>query len=145
MASVSAVSQQAATMMQERGIDNPQELLAFATPERIIATCQWWDAKRGAGVGVLAKKIREGGMAESKPARAIDEQQEYGEQVVAWLREHFPQWNREDGNRTHTAAIACVIRLHHKHGKHGLSVREHGPEIRAAVREFDALLGESSR
>ncbi len=50
--------------MSEREIDNPRELLNFASPERIIASCRWWDTRRGsgAGPGVLAKRIREGGM-----------------------------------------------------------------------------------
>jgi hypothetical protein len=133
--------------LTERGV-NPElagALVLRLDADAVRRTIAWYDEQQGrVGAGVLVAELRAGGKRPPKQSTA-DEQREYADQVVDWLREHFPQWNRDDGNRTHTAAIACVIRLHHKHGKHGLSVREHGPEIRAAVREFDALLGESSR
>ena len=37
----------------------------------------------------------------------------------------------------HYAAVAAVIRLHHVHGKGSLTVREHGPAIRQAVKASD--------
>jgi hypothetical protein len=47
--------------MRARGIDNAEEHLQYATLEQIRGWCEWWDGKQGAGPGLLAKKIREGG------------------------------------------------------------------------------------
>jgi hypothetical protein len=48
--------------MRARGIDNAEELLQYAPLEAIRATCEWWDSKPGVGAGLLAKKIRQGGV-----------------------------------------------------------------------------------
>jgi hypothetical protein len=47
--------------MLERDIGNPQELLRFATPDAILAACEWYDRQSRVGPGLLAKVIREGG------------------------------------------------------------------------------------
>lgn len=63
--------------MRARGIDNPEELLQYATLEAIRGACQWWDGKPGVGAGLLAKKIREGGIdPEPRPAPgSVEERQ----------------------------------------------------------------------
>lgn len=129
-----AVSQSVA-LMSNRGIDNPQELLAFASPERILAACRWWDTKPGAGAGVLARVIRQGGIepqAASKTSSLLEEQDRYGESIVAWLREKLPDVC--DEGRPHPAAIAAVIRLHGRYGRGSLTPGDHGDQVRLAVK-----------
>jgi hypothetical protein len=129
----------------ERGINPPlaAKLAAGLDGPAIERTIAWYDReseKREITAGVLVAELRRGG----RPATQVSLMQReisYGNEIVAWLRRHFPQWNRETGNRTHPGAIACVIGLHHRHGKGSLSVREHGAEIREAVERFDARHG----
>lgn len=125
--------------MMDRGIVNPDELLQFATPARILAACRWFDGQRSAGPGVLAKTIRSGGVDDSAARRrqsGLEEQKQYGLAVVAWLRRHFPEFNQGDDG-THPAAIVEVIHLHSRHGRGSLTVGEHGEAIRAAVARSD--------
>jgi hypothetical protein len=56
--------------MRARGIDNPEDLLEHADAAAILATCQWWDGRKGVGPGLLAKKIREGGVVAGPAAAA---------------------------------------------------------------------------
>lgn len=77
---------------------------------------------------------RQKGWVHVPSSRELQEREaQYGRDIVAWLRRVFPEWNRDDGNRTHSAAIAEVIRLHWRYGKHDFTKREHGAAIRAAV------------
>jgi hypothetical protein len=48
--------------MRARGIGNPSELLEHAGPAAILATCRWYDTLKGVGPGLLASKIRQGGV-----------------------------------------------------------------------------------
>lgn len=52
--------------MRARGIGNGGELLAFAEPEAILVTCRWWDRQTGVGPGLLASKIRAGGIPDEE-------------------------------------------------------------------------------
>lgn len=77
--------------MRTRGIDNAEELLTFATPDEIVATCAWWDARkaerRDVHAGLLASKIRAGGI---EPG-AVPEPAEDRKQALAdWVHEHYP-------------------------------------------------------
>ena len=123
-----------------RGVSDPEQLLRFASPEAIVGACGWFDSLAGnPGLGVLANAIKAGGKPDwqpPKPRSTLGAQQAYGEKIVERLREHFPQWNKPDGNRTHPAAIAAVIRLHWLYGK-DVAVLEHGGAIRAAVTTWD--------
>lgn len=79
----------------------------------------------------------------------------YGESVRNWLLQKMPDVCKQDpkvvdGHRRcygdaeattlasssepHHAATAAVYRLHQRYGKGSLTVREHGPEIRSAVK-----------
>ena len=135
----------AATALIERGVN--RELAGIAAfwlePPAVKRTIAWYDAeqkRRDVGPGVLVAELRKGGAAAADTS-LLERQVTYGREIVDWLRKHFPQWNRDDGNRTHTAAIACVTRLHHRHGRGELDPREHGAEIRAAVANFEANYG----
>lgn len=131
-----STTDEAVAAMQSRGLNNVDDLLSFATPDRIVGACRWWDGKRGAGTGVLAQAIRRGGMDEPSEQRDLLAEQKYADSIVAWLRQHFPQFDRPVYG-PHPAAVAAVIRLHWLHGKGQLTVQEHGPEIRAAVARWE--------
>jgi hypothetical protein len=49
--------------MEACGLNGVAELLECAEPERIIASCEWWETQRDAGTGLLAQTIRDGGRA----------------------------------------------------------------------------------
>jgi hypothetical protein len=117
--------------LQRRGVQaSLSSLLEFASVDAIERSIEWWDRLPDAAPAVLVGSIRGGGI----PARHTDSVQ-YGEQIVAWLTEYFPELADEHG-RPHPAAVAAVIRLHHRRGKGQLTKREHGPEIRAAVKAW---------
>lgn len=106
-------------------------------PAVILDTCRWYDEQKGrVTTGVLVEELRAGGRTPSKRRSVADGRREYDEQVVAWLREHFPDLDRPVWG-PHPAALAAVFRLHRTCGKGALTVREHGPVIRAAVKAFD--------
>lgn len=130
--------------MRERGITNPEELAGFAEPAAILRACRWFDGRHDAGPGLLAKVVRDGGMRERLSERdsMLEREKRYGLEIVEWLRAEFPEWNKDEGNGTHPAAVAAVIRLHFKHGKGRLTKGEHGAVIRDAVCRFDAMLNE---
>lgn len=123
----------------DRGV-NPKlaaTLAAQVDHATLNRTIDWYDRQNGrVGAGVLVAELKNGGK-QAAPKTPQERDREYGEQIVEWLRKHFPEWNRDHGNRTHSAAIAAVIRLHHQHGTKHLSAREHGPAIRAAVQSFE--------
>lgn len=141
--------------LADRGIIRPEELLAFAAPANILAWCRWWDAQHGVRKELLAERIRSG---ETAPAlkTAAGSQADYGDRVRDWLVSKMPDVCKvnakvvdahrrlygdeladqlEAATSPHPAAIAAVLRLHYRVGR--LTVKEHGAEIRAAVREWD--------
>lgn len=131
--------------LRARGIINPEQFLDAATPEAILDTCRWYDAQNGrVGTGVLVAELRAGGRAgwqpEPRQRDVTAEQRAYADEIVAWLREHFPEVDRPVYG-PHPAAVAAVIRLHWVYGKGRLTVREHGPEICAAVDRWEEAWG----
>jgi hypothetical protein len=77
--------------MRARGIDSPESLLGFADAAAILATCEWWDGLKGVGVGLLVKKIREGGVEpEEAPVSAAERKQQERRARLEELRERFP-------------------------------------------------------
>lgn len=132
-------------LLVERGV-NPgkaQELAAQFDPDRLRAAVAYFDAQRPGtvGPGVLVKAVLEGrSPTRQGPRSVLDEQLEYAASIVTWLRAHFPDLDRPEWG-PHPAAVAAVIRLHGQRLKGRLTVSEHGPEIRRAVREWDAKWG----
>lgn len=61
-ASRSVTADDAISAMMQRGIDDPESLLEYAEPEAIVNACGWWDRKQGAKPGLLAWKIKQGGV-----------------------------------------------------------------------------------
>ena len=142
--------------LQARGVNAAlSSLLVKASLEAIARTIEWWDGLNDAGPGVLVAVIRKGGVLER--VSLLDQQREYGEQIEAWLTKNFPDLCKIDpriiaaerklgdlpladrlaaDTRPHIAARAAVIRLHARHGR-GLTVKQHGPEIRAAAKAYD--------
>jgi hypothetical protein len=60
---VAAVTEQDAIReLQACGVDEPEQLLEHATPDRIVATCQWWRTRSNVTTGLLVSRIRKGGM-----------------------------------------------------------------------------------
>jgi hypothetical protein len=146
--------------LEERGITRPDQLVAASEPITVLAWCRWWDAQHGVSPALLVDRIRSG----DQPPRIItgrtdelDRQARYLADVVGWLVRKMPEVCTADpkvveatrrvygegeanglalDNTPHPAAIAAVIRLHHTAGK--LTVKTHGPDIRTAVRTFDA-------
>ena len=122
--------------MRDRGIDNPDELLSFASAAVILESCEWFDAQKGVGPGVLAKAIREGGRRLRTTRSLLERQAEYGAQICDWLTEHFPEFTQASGT-PHCAAITAVIHLHARDGKGQLTKGKHGSAIRAAVKAWE--------
>ena len=58
--------------LERRGIDNPERVLDLLSPERILATCEWYDRQQGARTGVLVWKIRNGGVEPSAVSSTLD-------------------------------------------------------------------------
>lgn len=50
--------------LRERGLDNPDTFLSSTTPDVVFRTCEWWDAKPDAKPGLLAWKLKAGGITE---------------------------------------------------------------------------------
>ncbi len=122
--------------MVERGIDNPDDLLCFASADAILGACAWWDDRPGSGPGLLATVIRSGGKPGYRTRRqTVAGQHEYADRIMAWIRRHFPDLGTD--HSTHPAAVLAVLYLHDEHGKGSLTVDEHGPRIRAFVARWD--------
>lgn len=123
--------------LKARGVQaSLPSLLQAASAQAIARTIDWWDGLSGAGPGVLVDAIRKGGVIEQpEPKSMLEQQRIYGQQIAAWLTQNFPELDRPHWG-PHPAAVAAVIRLHHQHGKGRLTKREHGPEIRAAVKAW---------
>lgn len=141
--------------LEERGVINAAKLVGLSTPVKVLGWCRWWDTQRGVGVALLVDRIRSG---EEPPAVVEpDSATRYIDGVVDWLHRKMPEVfavsaavvkatrttygdveakRLESSAGPHPAAVAAVIRLHHSTGGK-LTVKEHGPTIRAAVREFD--------
>jgi len=143
----------AAKALEERGLRGIDQLLQANTPVEILGWCRWWDQQRGVGIELLASRIFTGKSAPKAPGVGLDGQKAYGERVRRWLLEKLPDVCRDDPRvvewegrlygdgaivssvpEPHPAAVAAVLRLHWRHGKGALTVREHGPEIRSAVK-----------
>jgi DNA-binding transcriptional ArsR family regulator len=54
---------EAVAAMEACGLNRVEELLGYAKPERILASCEWFGKQRGAGTGLLASTIMDGGRA----------------------------------------------------------------------------------
>jgi hypothetical protein len=142
-----------------RGIGEPEQFVSLGA-DAIIGACHWFDDQRGrVGLGVLVNELRAGGKPGYDARRSsLERQREYGQSIADWLAQKFPDLCRLDErvvvacrecfgdvdadalarDRTpHPAAQAAVARLHQRYGKGQLTVKEHGPEIRAAVRASD--------
>jgi hypothetical protein len=139
--------------LRDLGINNPEQFAPLGA-EAIAGTIRWFAAQQATssvGPGLLARELRRGGkpgwdqsaqMSLSPQGRTlVDEQREYGESIAAWLTEHLPDLDRP-GWGPHPAAIAAVIRIHHRDGKTALSKGRHAAEIRQAVRDWVAKWGE---
>ena len=142
-----------------RGVVNPEQFASLGVVT-IAATCRWFDDQGSrVGPGVLVMELRNGGRRQYDGLRrsVLDSQREYGEQIEAWLTAKFPDLCKTDSRiiaaerklgdlpladrlaaaaRPHIAARAAVIRLHARDGR-GLTVKQHGPEIRAAAKAYD--------
>ena len=139
--------------LEERGVIRAPELVALSTPIAVLGWCKWWDTQRGVRVALLVDRIRSG----DEPPAVIegDDGSRYIAEVINWLR-HLPEVftvsaavitatrnaygdgeakRLESSTGPHPAAVAAVLRLHHTDGK--LTVKTHGPVIRAAVKAFD--------
>lgn len=135
-----------------RGV-NPALAMSLLSEHGTLAvgrTIAWYDAQNGrVGPGVLVAELRAGGNPDGgrDDRSLLERDRAYGEQIAEWLNHHFPDLRQPSG-QPHPAAVAAVIGLHHSHGKGRLTVSEHGPEIRAAVRawrkRFDSPAGDFS-
>jgi hypothetical protein len=76
---------EAVRALRARGIDNADELLAYGTPEQILAACRRWDGRQGVGAGLLARWVRDGQFDEPPPA---------AKSKAAQLRERFAEYAR---------------------------------------------------
>jgi hypothetical protein len=132
--------------LRARGVTKPDEFAALGA-DVIDDTIRWFDAQDGrVGAGVLVNELRAGGKPgwtpqASRSASVADTQREYGESITAWLTKHLPELDRP-GWGPHPAAVAAVIRIHHRDGKTALSKSKHAAEIRQAVRDWVAKWGE---
>lgn len=63
---------EAVAAMEARGLNRVEELLGYAEPERILASCEWWDKQGNAGTGLLAQTIRDGGRAPAASAIGVE-------------------------------------------------------------------------
>lgn len=127
-----------------RGVDEPhaRKLVAEHSASRIEQAVAYFDSLAvGAGPGLLVLAIRQGRQPAPKRSRLAD-QAAYCDQIVAWLRRHFPELC-DDHRSPHPAAAVAVIHLHYRFGKGRITKREHGSEIRAAVRRWDARWNEA--
>lgn len=134
-------------------------LVALSSPSVVLGWCQWWDAQRGVQPALLVERIQSGDEPPELTKRLSESERQaaYGRSVVEWLAQKMPEFFTVNAkvveatrkaygdveantlaasSGAHPAATAAVMRLHYSDGK--LTVKEHGPVIRAAVREFDA-------
>lgn len=142
----------------ERGVDRANEYAAQSDPITILGWAHWWDKQKNVTPGLLVSKIQSGQRPPADKKSSLDEERQYGNDVVGWLRDRFPDACKvnpeivklerelypgpisdalEGYSDPHYAAVAAVLKLHHRKGRGGLTVREDGPEIRAAVRAAD--------
>jgi hypothetical protein len=120
--------------LRSRGVSNPDEF-AQLDDSAILNTVRWFDAQRGrVGPGVLVAELRKNGRRTKR--HRLDEQQAYADEIVAWLRRHFPDLDRPVYG-PHPAAVVAVIRLHWRYGKDQLTKDEHGETIQAAVGKWE--------
>ncbi len=146
--------------LEAHGIADAERLLRFATPDAIIGACRWHDHLPGTpGTGVLVNAIKAGGKPGWQPEeRRIDiaaRSASYQAEVWQWIADNFPECCGTDprlvelerqlhgdawadrlaaSTLPHPAAVNAVFHLHRKHGR-SLTVTEHGPAIRRAVRQ----------
>lgn len=57
------------------GITDPARLLEHATPDVIVATCNWWQKQSGVRTGLLVQRLRAGGI-DTAPAPEFSRQQQ---------------------------------------------------------------------
>src|SRR5579872_4226552 len=78
--------------MRERGLNNVERLLPYATVPAILAACRWFDDQHGLGSAALAKVIRDGGMEgyQSRALRHLDAQTLYANEIRDWLTAKLP-------------------------------------------------------
>lgn len=68
------------------GVDEPEQLLGHASPERIVATCEWWRTRSNVTTGLLVSRIRKGGVevvAVEPPSSVRKRQQEEFDRFAA--------------------------------------------------------------
>lgn len=150
----------AARALRARGVieGNIAAIANGQPPELVHAWCQYAAGQRHMGPGALVDGIRTGHQPPNTPHQPSSRDQAiYGQEIASWLRQHFPglckvdrrviEWERkvygdaaaarlEHHDQPHYAAVAAVIRLHYQQGR-SLTVKAHGPAIRAAVRITD--------
>ena len=118
------------------------ETLDRLSPQVVMDTLSWYDHHSKGNskftAGTLVVVLRDGGKPGWKRASVADGQREYAYQIVAWLKKNFPEFDRPDWG-VHPAAVAAVIRLHHRVGRGNLTKAKHGGEVRAAVSAWDAI------
>lgn len=140
------MSAQLASQLQalsDRGVSNPAEFASLdaQTVERTLA---WFDQQGDrVGVGVLVRELRNGGRKAPARRDLLGREAQYGRDVCAWIRKHFPDLCNTDWG-PHPAAIVAVIRLHHLHGKGSLRPGTHGSQIRAAVEDWEHRFEEAA-
>lgn len=123
--------------LRARGIHNPEQF-SHLDADAITRTVAWYDQQNGrVGTGVLVAELRAGGKT---AAKRKDAGRSYETLIRSWLNEHFPEYKQPSGN-PHPGAITALIRLHHQHGKTGVTKAEHGAEIRDSVRAFNEKWG----
>lgn len=84
------------------GVNDPESLLELATPDGIIATCNWWREQPKAGVGLLVHRLRAGGV-DDRPVEEFSKQQQHQER----FREYAARWPVGSPIETH-------VRLQHR-------------------------------
>lgn len=129
-------------ILVQRGLSRPvaeRHAASFAA-QQIENAVAYFDQQTGVGAGVLDLAIREARVPVRKQSAGLEREAQYAADVVAWLRKHFPEFDRPVWG-PHPAAIGAVVRLHGRDGKGTLSRSAHGPEIRAAVKAWDDRWG----
>jgi hypothetical protein len=76
--------------LRDRGVDNPEDLLAFGTPAQILAACRVYDGRPGARPGLLVSWIRSQRFPEpATPAPTVRKVEELRARFAAYAR-RFP-------------------------------------------------------
>jgi hypothetical protein len=115
--------------LRARGVVAAKRLASEQAPDLIGAWCERFDHEPEMGPGALVAAIRSGSRP---PAPRPRSERGYAAEIRDWLTRHVPEVC-PDGE-PHPAAVAALIRLHHRYGREAVSARAHGAVIRAEVR-----------